>query len=295
MEWVIFALAAAVLMGLGLLLDKKLLAHSHSLDFALLLSLTSLVLIVPFSFFMNVSVTFPVVFFGALIGITHAVGIWFLFKTIHHTEISTASVFLAFAPLFVFFFSTLLLKESLNPLQILGLLLIIVGGYALKAQYHGKSLFSPFLSIFKGKSFPYVFFFLAFLAVSFVLSRFLILSFNVEPLSVVMVSQWFDAGCLFLFFIILHRERVSGLITTLRESWGIVLLVSVLGIGEILTGLYAMRSSGGLASLVISLKRLGLLIPVIAGGELLHETNTFKKAIAIIVMIGGSLLVVWSF
>ncbi len=295
MEWIIFTLAAAVLMGLGLLLDKKLLSHSHSLDFALLLSVLGLIVIVPLAFFLDVTVPAGALFVGALIGITHALGVWFLFKTIHHSEISTASVFLAFAPLFVFLFSLLLLNESLNRLQLAGLFLIIAGGYILRAHYHDKSLLDPFRSLAKEKSAFYIFFFLSFLAVSFVLSRFVMINFNIEPLSVMFVSQWFDTGCILLFFIILNKNSFRGLITTVKSSWGLVLLISALGIGETLTGLYAVRSSEGLASLVMGLKRLGLLIPIVLGGELFHEKNTFRKLIAIIIMIVGALLLAWSF
>lgn len=152
MSWIIIAIFSYFLVALEIILDKFLLSSkrvSHPAIYAFysgVLSLTALLIFAPFGFHL-ISISDAILSFSA--GIIFTYGILCLFFAINKSDASQAiPVVGAVIPLTTYFLSLIFLSEDLKNYQLLGVVILILGGllisFDLPLKINKKKFFSGF-------------------------------------------------------------------------------------------------------------------------------------------------------
>ena len=137
MEWYIIALIAAVILAIHDIVSKKALNRQHAFSYLTISSIIYFVLTLPFIQFFdkNLSLTtLFLIYFGAVIYTVYSV---LLAKSYRHMEISSVVPLKILNPIPLTIIAFLILGESISRLQLIGILLLLAGGFVL--EFYGKS------------------------------------------------------------------------------------------------------------------------------------------------------------
>ena len=137
MEWYIIALIAAVILAIHDIISKKALNRQHAFSYLTISSIIYFVLTLPFLqyFDKNLSLsTLFLIYFGAVIYTVYSV---LLAKSYRHMEISSVVPLKILNPIPLTIIAFLILGESITRLQLIGILLLLAGGFIL--EFYGKS------------------------------------------------------------------------------------------------------------------------------------------------------------
>jgi len=286
MNWLIFALGAAFLSSLAAIINKEVLFKEHSTEFsatfAFIIVLISLPMIpwVEFNLSIKVwSLIFSTAFFAA-------VGFLMIIKALKYMDISIASPLRNFGPailLIVAFFS---LGEKIAPLQILGILILVLGAYVLEINLKKHDLLEPLKYIWKSKYIHFVFISMMSYAISSVFGKYT-LNF-IKPFTLVFFEQIFIA-VLLLSFLAAKFDGLHGVKHGIKKFGWMIVMAAVFTISYRLLQTEAMAITS--VSLVIPIKRLDTLFSTLIGGKILKEHGLKIRFLACIVMILGATLI----
>ena len=287
-EWFILALISAILSGTAAIFEKKVLFKEKVISFATTLAIINMVLAIPFLFLSDLStITFTqlgILFFKSILG---AFAFLCVMQGIKKLELSSALPLLILTPGLVAIFAFIFLKESLNFLEIIGMILLLTGTYILQLKNKQKIL-DPFKLLFKTKGHKYIFGALVLFTITSILDKTLLKNFNLPINSFMGFQHLFFA---FVFIIILLISKQGNQIKPLLKRnirWGV--LISILTIFYRLSQLHAIKNAS--VALVLSLKRFSVLFAVIVGGKIFQEKNLLKKIISTILMLVGTILII---
>jgi len=296
MSWVFFALLAAMLAAGSSILEKKNLMHQHAAEFSSSMGIILLILTLPLWLFADVDKlslgSIGLTYVASLIG---AVAFLFVAKAMRHAAISYTAPFLVFEPLFVVIIAALFLGDRLTAMQFGGIGVLIVGAYLLNSHEH-HDLLSPFKHMFKSKYNLFIFAALLLYAIDSVLDKRILGvvadgGMGVPVLTFIPLISFFTA-INFILIMILFYDGMHGVGKDIRHNFKWVLAVAVLTLGYRLAQVYAISLPGVMISLIIPIKRLSSLFATVIGGELFHEKNILRKALACGVMIVGAVMIV---
>jgi len=293
--WVILTLMAALLVSTASILEKKTLFLQHAMEFITVLSICTAVLTMPLFFLADTSSLTPGViglsFIAALIGGMAAL---FCAKALRHIAISLSSPFLAFTPLATLIIAVLFLGEKVTGLQAVGIVVLMGGAYLLESHSHDNIL-EPFRHFFKSKHIRYMLIAVLLYGISSVLDKKVLGAhadggLGVSALAYLPLNQFFQAIILIVMMLIFH-DGFKGVEQGIRQSWKPVLLVGFLLVWSRLAYTFALSLPGVLVSLLIPIKRLGVIFTTFFGGEIFHEKEVIKRSLACVVMLIGAVLI----
>src|SRR3989338_5475642 len=143
MSWVFLLVIAYFFISLTALADKFLLTKAlpHPVVYVFYISVLSLLvlILIPWGFFWP---TLDRLLLPALAGVTFTVGLYFLFSALRVSEASRVfATSGSLAASFTFIFSMLFLGERLSQFQVVGFILLVLGGVLVSLEFgSGKSL-----------------------------------------------------------------------------------------------------------------------------------------------------------
>lgn len=289
MLWFIFAFIAAIATSIAAIIEKKTLIKEHAMEFSAVLAMFTMVLSLPF--FLVIDYTqlqiLPIAILY-IISIPAAVGFLLVAKSIRHMELSSASPLLVLSPGIVAILAFIFLRENLGLFQIYGILLLIVGSYTLETKPH-HSLLEPIKIIIKSKYIHYILSALLLYGVVALVARILLFNFDMQPIVLVAFSAIFGAFN-FLIMLYLFHDGIKGIRHGLKKAGLWIFLMAIF----VLVSQFALANAIKISfvALAVAIKRMSVLFTTIIGGELFHEKNLLRKSIAVIIMIGGTLLIV---
>src|SRR3989338_5392296 len=152
LPWYWLALGSALLGGVGIVVQKKILFKEHATEFSTVFSLVTFLLVLPFFFWADLSLTLPVLGLVYIESLLTTVAFLFATKAVRHAEISAVVPFHSFTPAFVTVLAFFSLGESLAAMQILGIAFLIGGSYLLEANHHFSDLLRPFRAMFRSRA-----------------------------------------------------------------------------------------------------------------------------------------------
>lgn len=286
--WVILVILTALFSAAAVTTNKKILFKEHAMEFAAILAIFVVVLSIPLFFLIDYSTlaiqpiifTFFVAPFGAL-------AFLLTMKTVRHEEISTVTPIMIIQSGLVAILAFILLNETLTLMQISGIILIIVGAYALGTHKH-ISVWGP-LQLLKHKKYAY-YLILAIILYSFttLFDRFILTAYEIEPLAYLAFAQLFIAVD-FLILLSIFHHGFSDIKHGARKYGPWILLAAILTIAYRVTYVYSVDMAN--IALVSSLRKISVLFIIIMGGEFFHEKNIKRKIISSIIMIAGATLI----
>jgi len=285
--WWILAILSMLFSSIFILLRKKGSSKEHATRFELTRSLVMVILlltIIPYLTFNYTIKTLLVIYFISFLA---TIGILLVAKSIRHAQLSEISPLSNLSNGFVAIFAFLFLGESLSRGQISGIILLIIGAYALESD--GKGLWGAFVSHIKSKYVLYAILGTFLFSITALLDKYTIE--NLIPAIDFLFIVWIFIFINLIIVTALRDNPIKAVQHCLKKSKQYILLAGIFGFLANLT--YILALSTGLVSLVIPIRRASTLIVTIVGGEIFHEDHLLIKTIAALIMIiGASLLII---
>ncbi|MFH0912439.1 MAG: EamA family transporter [Patescibacteria group bacterium] len=296
--WYWFALLAAVCIGVKTVWQKSELKKEHSLDYVVVLSLISMVVVGflwPWAHWETLSLT--LVGYIYLASILGSLSIWLGAKALRHLDISLVAPQEVLATVFTLGFAYLLLGDHLTLMQWAGVAILILGGLLLtRDSFAANHSFGWPANLRIGDAINKrtALFYELVLLLSMV---FLSLSSIVDKIVLRQTDTITFIFLVSIFLFINHLIIYTVVVGDVRQiphkvdnlGWAIV-AIAVLTTLSRLT--YAQALSLTELSLVISLKKSSILIATIWGGRLFKEGHlVLRVSLAVLMLIGVWLLV----
>lgn len=215
------------------------------------------------------------------------VGLSWLFAYIamKHLPITIVSPIRASQPIWTLLGALLLFAERPAALQWAGILLITASYYVLMLasrqegiHFHANRwVFCIFAATALG-------------AVSSLYDKWLLQKMSLAPFT---VQFWFAFYLtIFVTLLLLHWRRAPQAGTRFEWRWSAP-LTGILLVASDFVYFHAVAQPDALISLVSPLRRSGAVIAFVAGGVLFRERNKRKKALALVGIVAGILLIAW--
>ncbi len=271
MDWFTIAFISALFSASAAISQKKILFKLEALEFSFLLALFNLALSLPFFFFVDFSsLQFYNLFILYIKTILGAFAFLFVMLSIKNLEISGALPLMVLTPAFVAVFAYFIIDETLVPLEILGIILLIAGTYILETRSR-QNIFDPFKVFWKSKAHHYVIGALLLFTLTALLDRLLLFKYKVEPVAFMGFQQLFLAVNFTLIFFFSKTKFSLNLRSSGKSFFGWIILISILTIGYRYTQIEAIKIAP--VALVLSVKRISVFFAAIIGGKLFNEKN----------------------
>ncbi len=291
MTWFYLAFISAVFSALAAISEKKVLFKLDALDFSFFVSVITLVLSIPFFFDAPLDLGFStpliILFIKAILS---AIAFLCVMLAIKNLEISEALPLLALSPGLVAILGALLIGDVLVLNEWIGLILMLIGTYILELRKDDQSFIDPFKSLLRFQKYKYVFFALILFSVTSLIDRVLLKDFKLPPYTFMAYQQLFFA-IIFSSLILFRKKKFKEIFKPLNRN--IVFLIIVISIFTVIyryTQIEATKIAA--VALVLSVKRLSVLMAIIIGGRLFKESNVLKRVIAAIIILTGLIILV---
>ena len=291
MTWFYLALISAVFSALAAISEKKVLFKLDALDFSFFVSLVTLIFSIPFFFDapLDISLSTPLIILFAK-AILSALAFLCVMLAIKNLEISEALPLLALSPGLVAILGVLLIQDTLVLNEWIGLALMLIGTYILELRKDDKSFFDPFKSLLRLNKYKYVFFALILFSITSLIDRVLLKDFKLPAYTFMAYQQLFFA-VIFTTIILIRNKKINEIIKPLNKNIiYLILIISVFTVIYRYTQIEATKIAA--VALVLSVKRLSVLMAVIIGGKLFKESNVLKRLIAAVIILTGLVILV---
>jgi uncharacterized membrane protein len=289
MSWFYFAIISAVFSALAAISEKKVLFKLDALDFSFYVSILTLIFSIPFFFNapLDISLSTPLIilFFKAILS---AFAFLCVMLAIKNLEISEALPLLALSPGIVAVLGVLLIQDTLVLKEWIGLFLMLIGTYILELRKEDQSILDPLKSLLRFNKYKYILLALGLFSVTSLIDRILLKDFNLPPVTFMAYQQLFLA-IIFTIFMLFRRNKISDLVKTLNKNiFFLIVIVSIFTVMYRYTQIEATKLAA--VALVLSVKRLSVLMATLIGGRLFKESNVLKRLIAAAVILFGLFL-----
>jgi uncharacterized membrane protein len=288
MEWVIFALIAAVFFGSRQVVAKKVLMYEHATEY---LTVTCLVAFL-FSLFFLPRMSFDysalTYLYMYLKGLFLTVG-WILgSKALRHLEISYVTPLTNLSPVFLLIFGFFILREIPSALQYLGVALLIFGAYWLQADHNFSSMIRPW-RIFKNRYSAFMLVAIFFYALCAVFDK-LVLK-EADPYTYFSIT-FLILSVHYLIIQFIKYDGLKDIKHAFVKGKHLIFIVALLMLFADIFYYKAVAIPGAMVSLIIPLKRMSTLVATVVGGRLFHDHNLLHRMVACGIMVAGVILVV---
>jgi len=292
MQWYVFALFAAALLAATDITRKKILFKEPSRDFLVVFTICSAgfaLLLFPFVTKLPWRLYLIPLGIGALASIAYH----YKFKTIKHFPLSTFLPLTNIQPLIVLVLGVAFLKETISVLQLVGIGLILLGGYALELNSH-LNLLHPLQALKKSKYQRYMLAAILLVALLMFVEKISLTIFQEQgitnPHFTLAFFVW-PAIAVFTTLSYMHKHSLKRAFQKTYRKEGLFMMIPSLTIVLFMVSFYKALSLYYI-SLVIPLVRLNTLFSTVLGGGLFHEKHLMAKTLACMIMIIGTFFIV---
>lgn len=291
MTWFYLALISAVFSALAAISEKKVLFRLDALDFSFFVSIITLIFSIPFFFdaplSLSLSTPLIILFIKAILS---ALAFLCVMLAIKNLEISEALPLLALSPGLVAVLGVLLIQDTLVINEWIGLALMLIGTYILELRKDDKSIIDPFKSLLRLNKYKYVFFALILFSITSLIDRVLLKDFKLPAYTFMAYQQLFFAF-IFTTIVLIRNKKFNEIFKPLNKNViYLLLLISLFTVIYRYTQIEATKIAA--VALVLSVKRLSVLMAVIIGGKLFKESNVLKRLIAAVIILTGLVILV---
>lgn len=217
-----------------------------------------------------------------LASLTNVIAMVLYAKALQSGELSLTVPLMAFVPVFMLLTSRIMLRESPGLLGTIGILLVVMGAFALRLNRE-KGIFGPFKNMAKDKS---ALFMLSVAVIGSINSNWDAMAVrNSSPLTFLVFFQIINL-CASLFLIYFKsKEKLNEI----KMRWKLLSLVGIFTTLSLLASFTALTLT--IVPYANSLKRTGILFSIILGFIAFKERNVRPKLAGAALMIAGVLLI----
>lgn len=287
MDWFLLAFISALFSAASAVSEKKVLFTMDALSFSFLVSLVTLFFSIPFFIIIqyeDINSISMIILFGKTI--LSAAAFLYVMLSIKNLEISEALPLLALTPAFVAVTGSFLINDRLNLFEWFGIFLMVAGTYILELKKSSKNFLEPFKSLFNFSKYSYILIALVLFTITSLIDRILLKDLNLPPYTFMAFQQLFF-GIIFAVIILVRFKTFSFPLSSLNKNIiYLILMVSVFTVIYRYTQIEATKLAP--VALVVSVKRLSVLMAIIYGGKLFREDNLLRRVIAAAVILTGA-------
>jgi predicted dehydrogenase/uncharacterized membrane protein len=223
--------------------------------------------------------TFYLVFDTGLV----AVAILHYLSALQESDLSVCVPFLSFTPVLLIPTGYLFLREVPNTRQLLGVLLVVMGSFAMNRGAFRFGPLGPLREIFRDKGSRYTLLVAVILAITNPMDKILVLMSD-------SVTYAFGYGAMLcLFFAGLMLWHGESWMSAFRTNPGWILVAGAMDALVLLLQFTSHRYIDVL--LTITIKRAGVILSVLAGWLIFREKQIEDRLVASAVMLGGVILI----
>ncbi len=294
MTWFFLTITAVLFIVIETVLEKKTLFQARSLEFAALFAFSNALISIPLVFMADFAQINPFVIGIIFLASLPSAGASLLvFKTIKHNQLSETAPILALMPLVVTIFAYIALGEKMTGIQLLGVLLIVGGMIFLELKN-----FKLNCGIFREGRSKYVYYILLYLligGISAIFDRIILFRYQVNPLAYLVFIQFFIAVSYATFFAYrLYKRQITGeMKKDVKQSWKIIFFISLLTVAHRYMYASAIQVAASIG-MVIAIYKMSSLFHVFTGGKFFAEDGIFRKVVASVIILGGTIMLVIS-
>ncbi|MCX6174618.1 MAG: EamA family transporter [Ignavibacteriales bacterium] len=289
MNWFILAFISALFSAASAVYEKKILFSLSALDFSFIISASTLLFSLPFFFSVHLAeispISLSILFFKTILSAGAFLCVMFSVKNL---EISEALPLLALSPGLVAIAGAIFINDILNITEWLGIILMLIGAYFLELRKGSNNMLAPFKVMFSSSKYSYVFIALILFTVTSLLDRILLKEYKLPPYTFMAFQQLFYALIFFVIILIKHRNIITQVKSIDKKVFYTVIAISFFTVIYRYTQIEATKLAP--VALVLSIKRLSVLIAVIAGGKLFREEYLYRRVAAVILILSGAAL-----
>jgi transporter family protein len=208
-------------------------------------------------------------------------------RAMRHMDVSMVAPFFNLGTAFTAIFAFIIFRESLNLIDVVGIALLIAGGYFLELK--GKNPLQPIRDTLKSNSIHYLLGGVLLFSSGYLLAKYILES--VEPVPFFFYQQ---AGALVVYLLItvFVYKGAKDILSGFKSGGWMLPVMAILLIMENVLIFEALKY--GKASLVVPLYRTWTLWAVIFGGRIMHENHVLKRTLASLLMIiGAAIILIW--
>lgn len=282
--WPLFALGGGVFAAVNSIFQKETLKHLHAVQLVTVTTFSTVILSLLLIPYINFNISLELIALLAFSAIVQTFAIIFSIKAMRHMDVSVVAPFFNIGTAFTAILGLIIFREVLGPVQALGIIILVIGGYILELKH--KNLLQPLRDIIKSRFIHYLLGGVFLFSGGFVLAKFVLE--RTDPITYLFFQ---NIGVLILLLMITFTfyGGIKDIKRCIECGGWIIPLIGLTAILEYILMLEALKS--GPVSLVVPLYRTWTLWAVIFGGRLLHENHLAKRAIASVLMIAGAALI----
>ncbi len=299
MYWFWLAFISAVFSAISAVYEKKALFSSDVLNFTFLVSIITLLFSMPFFGMIGYEDLFTLsMLVLAIKTVLSAAAFLFVMYSIKNLEISEALPLLALTPGLVAVLGAILINDYLTVFEWFGVFLMIAGTIILEAgrNIRGtekrrrllRDYLMSFSSLFRFSKYSYVIIALILFTITSLLDRILLTDLKLSPYKFMAFQQLFYAVIFTIVILIRYKGRLQPLKQIPRKILYLLIIISAATVIYRFTQIEATRAAP--VALVISVKRLSVLMAVIFGGRLFRERHLIRRVIAVIIILAGAVI-----
>lgn len=284
MLWLLLSLFSAVMQSTSDLFSKKSLTNLDAYLMAFSVSFFSSVFILPFVFFKGIPSLDSLFWFVLLVNVCLiAVARLLYMKALKASPLSLTSPMLAFTPFFLLVTSPILLGEFPSLLGLAGILLIVLGTYALSLKEVRRGYLAPFKVLKQEQGSMLM------LVVAFIFS----VSSNLLKIGVQHSDPFFysllsNAIISWIMFPVMLQKSKKPL-SKIRSNYKILILLGLITALQFISARIALETT--LVPYVISLRRASIIFSVIFGYFFFKEKQIVERLTGAVIMVLGILLI----
>lgn len=280
----VFAIISAVAIAASSLVAKKILHTEHSLGFALTAHIAGFAFLVPFIGKVDFSVSGDILVWIYLASLFGAIGFLMITKALRHLEVSVVMPLMNLSVVLLVFLSHFLLGERMGPMKLVGVSLIVIGGYLLDANHGGIDLWYPFREFRRSKRFHYLALGIIFYSFSSVVDKVVLL--QTTPLTYLFFVYMFLTFNYLLLILVLHPP--GGIRQMIREANGTQWLLVVFVVSRLVSNFfYAAAVSVIFVAVAVAIKRTSSFVTVLFSGRIFHEKHIgWKLSVSSLMIVG---------
>jgi drug/metabolite transporter (DMT)-like permease len=294
MDWFLLAFTSAIFSAAAAVSEKKALFSLNVVVFSAIISVITLIMSAPFFIMMpetgSITESLIVLFIKSVM---NAAAFFAVMTSIKKLDISEALPLLALSPGIVAIAGVIFIDDHLELYQWVGVILMVTGTYLLELRKGNENIFTPLKNIVVSGKYTPVMIALLLFTVSSLIDRILLRDYALPPYTFMAYQQLFFV-IIFLTLFTISMMRGKTVIRDFRigrEIWGILILTSIFTVIYRYTQIEAVKLAP--VALVLSVKRLSVLMAVLTGGRIFKEEFLVRRIIAAaIILLGTTILIV---
>ena len=236
-------------------------------------------MLLPFIKYVDFSIHANTILLIILVAILGFVGFFCINIAYKNCEISSVSPLLNISPLLLMVLAVIFLGEVISILQLIGIIVILVGGYIISLK-DWKIFLHPFTAL-KFKYYMFVGGTIVAWSIAQLFMRIILMKTNIWT------YLFFFSASVFVFSVIVVIFRRRGIIHIYKNHWRFIVLIEAFILISDIAHVFVFNMPGVMISLAMPVKRMSSLFIVLIGGTVFKEKKLLQKSVASVLMLVG--------